>query len=897
MLRYPISFLLVLVGSMFISQALMASSVVPPVNPGALVYDSDHVVIAKALSSFTSFRGRTLVTVTKFEIVRSVKGYSTGTIIEAETPGGVSGEIGLTITGSPDFSQGETYLLFLRVTDDGVLRPSMLSYGVMQLVGDIQNGIMMPIDQTWDLELIPRKDFQPVELVQPYKSGQLIHHLQQVANGAAWNSSDFVVDGFSALGGSNIIENLIPPGCDYLVYQGSPIRWNRFDSDLPVTFYISDTATNLQQTSVQAGLILWSDLEEFKFAGKMDYGGKRSFTPNCGVYESAAEALLDEDGAFLIGDGMVQFSDPCNEIPDLTQSGGVLAFGGTFFFLTTHKYNSLDWRTSALAFVVVNNGSESYLGPIQYNQMMAHELGHTLGFGHHTTGPALMNAFCCNSLSQVDVGCAVLPYGTLPPNDPPVIANQLEDITLYHPGAAFVKSLISPPPVFTDPDGDPLQYSVMSTNVGVVFAEMASLTAIRLVPNNVGEAVVLVRAADPRGAFVTMEVNVIVEPKINVLPEVVRTPEPAFINEDAIFQLELEGAEPYVIDKDGDDLIYTVTSQNPSIVSATVTGTLMRITGEGPGVGKVLIVADDQSGGKVEIELTVTVNGKPVALYTPQPILLVAQSSSATLNIVQPQLFSDPEGSVLVYSISNSAPLFYDATLSGSVVTIKPKVPGSGVVNITATDIAGNAKSVAVPVTVQARPNKNPVIANIPATILLRAGDVGYKFELLGEKPVFTDPDGDKLTFSAISSVNRVATVSIEESALSILPLETGSATITVFATDDFGGFASVAIPLVVGVSVSLDEESLPEVFEVGSAYPNPFNPSTVIPLRQAYHDAVQLTVYDVMGRVVYSRHYGQLQPGSYYLELPLGGKPSGVYIVNVRSGNQVHHQRVTLLK
>ncbi len=890
--------MLVLIGFMLLSQNVMASSVVPPVNPGALVHDSDHVVIAKAVRSKTAFRGRSLVTMTTFEILRSVKGYASGTLIEAETPGGVSGDIGLTITGSPNFSDGEIYLLFLRSTEDGVLRPSMLSYGVMQLVGTMQDGILMPIDQTWDLELVPRKDFQPVELIQPYKSSQFIQHLQHVADGAAWNSADFVLDGFMAPGRSNaIIDNLIPPGCDYLVYQGSPIRWNRFDTDLPVTFYISDTASNLQQTSVQAGLILWSDLEDFSFAGKLGYGGKRSFTPNCEVYESAAEALLDEDGAFLIGDGMVQFNDPCSEIPDLTPNGGVLAFGGTFFFLTTHKYNSLDWRTSALAFVVVNNGSESFLGPIQYNQMMAHELGHTLGFGHHTTEPALMNAFCCNSLSQIDVGCAVLPYGTLPPNDPPVIANQLEDITLYSPGAAFVKSLTSPQAAFTDPDGDPLQYSVMSTNGGVVFAEMASLTAIRLVPNNVGEAVVLVRATDPRGAFVTMEVNVVVEPKINVVPEVVRAPDPVSINEDAVFQLELEGAEPFVIDKDGDDLIYTVTSQDPSIVSATVIGTLLRITGEGPGVSKIVVVADDQSGGKAELEITVSVNGKPTVLYVPEPILLVAQSTAATFNVVQPLLFRDPEGGALAYSITNSAPLFFDATLSGTIVTMTPKTPGNGVVNVTATDPAGNSSSVAIPITVQARPNRNPVVANNPGALALRAGDVANEYNLDGEQPVFTDPDGDSLSYSAISSLNRVATAAIEGSVIKITPLETGSATITVFATDNFGGFASVAIPLVVGVSVSLEEESLPDAFQVGSAYPNPFNPTTVIPMRQAFHEAVQLTVYDVMGRLVYARHYGLLQPGTYSLEVPFNGKPSGVYIVTVRSGNQVLRQRVTLLK
>jgi hypothetical protein len=875
-----------------------SSSIIPPINPGELVRDSEHVVLAKALGTASKFRGRTLVTVTKLEVLQSVKGFASGRMIEIETPGGISGDIGLSITGSPEFEVGRSYLLFLREGSSGELRPAMLSYGVMILDGGITDGILKPVDQTWQLERVPRKDRRPVELIRPYRSGAMMRHLRQVSDGTDWNSAGLLADDYPIQpmpGG--MIENLISPGCSYLSYEGSPIRWNRFDSGQSVRFYISDTATNLQQTSVQAGLILWSGLEDLKFEGKMDYGGKRKFEPKCVEYESAADALLDEDGAFLVGDGMVQFNDPCDEIPDLTQSGGILAFGGTFFYLNTHAYNSLNWRTSALAFVVVNNGSEALLGPIQYNQMMAHEIGHTLGFGHHTTEPALMNAFCCNPLSVVDVSCAILTYGTLPPNDPPVIANPLDDITLYYPGASFVRSLTQPKPVFTDPDGDPMVYSVLSLEEGIVYAEMASLTAIRLHPNNVGEVVVLVRATDPRGAYVTMELNVIVEPKINVVPEIVRTPDPVFMNEDAVRLLELEGSEPYVIDKDGDKLVYSVISQHPNIVTGEVNGTLVRIIGRGPGVGKINITADDQSGGKVDLEVPVTVNGKPRLQYTPQPIVLVAQSAFGTFNIVQPQLFTDPEGGALTYSITNNAPLFFEAVLIGTTITLNPKTPGSGLVTVRATDVAGNVGAFGLTVNVLTRPNKNPVVANHPGTFGLRAGDVVFEYDLEGEKPVFTDPDSDALTYSAISSLNRVATVSIEGSKLRVTPLETGSASLTVFATDDFGGFASLNIPVAVGVSVALGEEYLPESFDVGNAYPNPFNPATVIPIRQASHEVVQIMVYDVMGRLVFGKNYGQLQPGVYNIEIPLVGNPSGVYIVSVKSGSQLHRQRVTLLK
>lgn len=874
-----------------------ASTIVPPPNPGGLVQDSEHVVVARALGEAAKLRGRLLVTVTRFEIVQSVKGFAAGRIVEVEAPGGVSGDIGLVINGSPQFEMGSTYLLFLREDDGGRLRPTMLSYGVMSLVDGIQNGVFVPVDQTWDLELLPRRDARPVETIRPYRSGVLLSHLRAVAAGSDWNAVGLLADDYPSYQGGGIIENQIPLGCSYLSYEGIPVRWNRFDVNEPVSFYIPDNATNFQQTSVQVSLISWSDLDEFRFGGKLNYAGKRSFTPNCAEYESAAEALLDESGNFLIGDGMVQFNDPCEEIPDLTPSGGALAFGGTFFFLNTHSYNGLQWRTSALAYVVVNNGSESYLGPIQYNQMMAHELGHTLGFGHHTTSPALMNAFCCNALSEVDKGCAVLPYGDLPPNDPPVVANPLDPITLYYPGASFVKNLTTPVPVFTDPDGDQLVFSVLSTNEGIVFADMATANAIRLTPNSVGEAVVLVRAADPRGAFVTIELTVKIEPKVNILPEVIRQPAAVSINEGAVYVLEMEEAEPYVIDKDGDKLVYSVGSLTPNIVSGLVDGTQVRALGLGPGQGRLLITADDQSGGSVQLEWAISVNGKPRVLVQPQPITITAQGAQRMVDLLQPRLFEDPEGSPLTYSITNTAALYYDAVLDGVSLVITPKQSGSGQITVTARDPAGNSNSVSIQVTVLARPNQNPVVANQPQSLQLNAGSDATLINLEGENPFFTDPDADPLSYSAISSQNRVVSASTDGPILSLLPGETGTAVVTVFATDQFGGFASVNIQVGVGLGVSLDEEPIPEVFDVGNAYPNPFNPSTVIPIRQASHDEVTIQVFDVMGRAVYTRRLGVLQPGNHLAELTLESNPSGVYLVVVRSGGSSIHQRVTLRK
>ncbi len=53
--------------------------------------------------------------------------------------------------------------------------------------------------------------------------------------------------------------------------------------------------------------VSWSDLMEFSFADQMTFAGKRNFTLNCAVYDSAADAMLDVYSGFLIGDGATQY--------------------------------------------------------------------------------------------------------------------------------------------------------------------------------------------------------------------------------------------------------------------------------------------------------------------------------------------------------------------------------------------------------------------------------------------------------------------------------------------------------------------------------------------------------------------------------------------------------------
>ncbi len=68
--------------------------------------------------------------------------------------------------------------------------------------------------------------------------------------------------------------------------------------------------------------------------------------------------------------------------------------------------------------------------------------------------------------------------------------------------------------------------------------------------------------------------------------------------------------------------------------------------------------------------------------------------------------------------------------------------------------------------------------------------------------------------------------------------------------------------------------------------YPNPFNPTTTIRFTILHARPVELTIVDVLGRVVSTLVNGSVQPGTYAVEWNASDHPSGMYIAVLRAGN-----------
>ncbi len=113
----------------------------------------------------------------------------------------------------------------------------------------------------------------------------------------------------------------------------------------------------------------------------------------------------------------------------------------------------------------------------------------------------------------------------------------------------------------------------------------------------------------------------------------------------------------------------------------------------------------------------------------------------------------------------------------------------------------------------------------------------------------------------------------------------------TLDATDD--------VPAIVASEVRTEieqEASLPRTVAL-AAFPNPFNPTTVIRYQLSVASDVELHVCDLLGRSVAQYVEGRRQPGKHEIRFDAGQLTSGVYIVRMRAGHESFASKLLLVR
>lgn len=119
------------------------------------------IVVAVAVSSQSNWSAdsRIIWTDTRFEVTEKVKGDVTGTVT-ARQIGGRVGEIAQSVSGSPQFTIGRSYVLFLEPRPDGFYRVVGFSQGCYPVVSgaDGRRRVMPGLAGAGGVELVGAKE-------------------------------------------------------------------------------------------------------------------------------------------------------------------------------------------------------------------------------------------------------------------------------------------------------------------------------------------------------------------------------------------------------------------------------------------------------------------------------------------------------------------------------------------------------------------------------------------------------------------------------------------------------------------------------------------------------------------------------------------------------------------
>lgn len=410
-----------------ISGSAAASTIIPPSNYGEMVNLSDLVVKAEVISGEQAIYGGIVYTKTSVRVLDVFKGKSkVGDIEFVYHLGGKFGDQMAVVSGGPQLEQGDVLILSLRESGPGWTM-WLLSYGQLRL-SELVDGTQVfgVLEESASIEY--EHIDGDLELPGIYRAGYLESHIRDIVSMSTdWDariagSLQLVGDGSISLKTtSNGI--VLPAGCSMLEANGGYGRWQGLGGSTVLRIFTQNEATLADRDAIVQSVNNWGAVQGTSLSA-LSFSGNKTL-PSCG-----ADGLTTPLRTQLLEDYelYVAYNDPCNNLEPTVNCVGILATAQHFVTSATHMHRGQSWSNMSKGIVIVNKGIQSCLSSVRFQQTIQHEIGHLLGFGHHTIEPANMNAACCNPLTAKDVACAQYVYGTMALNPTPVIARLNPDV-------------------------------------------------------------------------------------------------------------------------------------------------------------------------------------------------------------------------------------------------------------------------------------------------------------------------------------------------------------------------------------------------------------------------------------------------------------------------------------
>ncbi len=393
-----------------------------------------------------------------------------------------------------------------------------------------------------------------------------------------------------------------------------------------------------------------------------------------------------------------------------------------------------------------------------------------------------------------------------PDNRSPVVQTGILDVPSMTVGGIMNVDLSD---VFSDPDRDALTYTARSSAPELVRATMSGsrlrFTAVQAFSRSA--VTITGTARDPHGATAEVSFQVlkvvgtsgdnrapIIRDRFQDLTHTVSS----VSDERRTWTFDLAS---YFSDPDGDNLTYSATTSNPFFAEVSVTGSQLNVTSGLDGSATITVTATDPGRltASQSFRLTTTFrpqrNRSPVVRDRYRIVFLhyldVGRSKTVDVSVH----FSDPDGDTLTYSARSSSPDLVRVAMSGSMLTltaVRAFSDGGPTITLAARDPHGATVEYSFDVIVAVGGNRAPVVQfRFHDVTSMTVGDR----RTVDVSRNFSDPDGDRLTYSVRSSASHVR-AAMSGSTLTFTAEQAfsrGAVRITVTARDPHGETAEVS--------------------------------------------------------------------------------------------------------